>query len=135
MAPRKTHIDTDPGQDASRSCSLASPFEEIDAGHHSSRGNRAAVATEKNARIHCELAGRPKRVCLWAVMRQQRKLVTAEYVHGKPVSRAAAGRTTMPLQDQHAVDFIIETLRVAERHSHPSPIGPLTTSPWPLERP
>ena len=40
----------------------------------------------------------------------KRKLVTAEHVHGKTgLDGPQLAEPKMPLQDQHAVDFIIET--------------------------
>jgi purine nucleosidase len=57
-----------------------------------------------------------------------RPLVTAEYVHGKTgLDGPDLPEPTMPLQAQHGVDFIIETIR-----THPDgtitlcPLGPLT---------
>jgi purine nucleosidase len=58
----------------------------------------------------------------------RRRLVTAEYVHGKTgLDGPVLPDPTMPLQDGHGVDFIVETLR-----QEPSgtvtlcPLGPLT---------
>ena len=57
-----------------------------------------------------------------------RKLITAEHVHGKTgLDGPEMAEPTMALQDQHGVDFIIETLR-AEPASTVTlcPLGPLT---------
>ena len=77
----------------------------------------------------CELAGRPDvRVFAGCDRPLSRPLVTAEHVHGKTgLDGPQMADPTMPLQDQHAVDFIIQTLR-----EEPSgtvtlvPVGPLT---------
>ena len=139
MAPRKIIIDTDPGQDDAVAIllALASP-EDIDVlGITAVAGNVPLSLTEKNARIVCELAGKPKtRVFAGCDAPMKRKLVTAEHVHGKTgLDGPQMADPTMPLQDQHAVDFIIETLR-----NEPSgtvtlcPIGPLTNIAMAFER-
>lgn len=129
--PRKIIIDTDPGQDDAVAIllALASP-EEIDLlGVVAVAGNVPLPLTQKNSRIICELAGRPDiPVFAGCDGPMSRKLVTAEHVHGKTgLDGPELPEPTMPLQDKHGVDFIIETLR-----SEPSgsvtlvPIGPLT---------
>ncbi|MEO1640831.1 MAG: nucleoside hydrolase [Pseudomonadota bacterium] len=139
MAPRKIIIDTDPGQDDAVAILLAlgSP-EEIDLlGVTAVAGNVPLPLTEKNARIVCELADRPDvRVFAGCDAPMKRKLVTAEHVHGKTgLDGTPMDDPTMPLQDQHGVDFIIETLR-----AEPSgtvtlcPIGPLTNIATAFER-
>ncbi|MBQ2263447.1 MAG: nucleoside hydrolase [Loktanella sp.] len=131
MTARKIIIDTDPGQDDAVAIllALASP-EEIDLlGITAVAGNVPLPLTEKNARIICELAGRTDiKVFAGCDAPLSRPLVTAEHVHGKTgLDGPQMADPTMPLQDQHAVDFIIQTLR-----DEPSgtvtlvPIGPLT---------
>jgi purine nucleosidase len=58
----------------------------------------------------------------------QRKLVTAEHVHGKTgLDGPKMDDPVMPLQTQHAVDFIIDTLRNAPSGTVTlCPLGPLT---------
>jgi len=139
MTPRKIIIDTDPGQDDAVAIllGLASP-EEIDVlGITAVAGNVPLALTEKNARIVCELAGKPDTLVFAGCdAPMKRKLVTAEHVHGKTgLDGPQLSAPTMPLQDQHAVDFIIETLR-----REPSgtvtlcPIGPLTNIAVAFER-
>ena len=86
MAPRKIIIDTDPGQDDAVAIllALASP-EDIDVlGVVAVAGNVPLSLTERNARIICELAGKPNTpVFAGSVAPLSRKLVTAEHVHGK----------------------------------------------------
>lgn len=131
MAPRKIIIDTDPGQDDAVAIllALASPEDIAVLGITAVAGNVPLPLTAKNARIVCELAGRPDiKVFAGCDAPMTRKLVTAEHVHGKTgLDGPQMADPTMPLQEPHAVDFIIETLR-----NEPSgtvtlcPIGPLT---------
>ena len=64
------------------------------------------------------------------------KLVTAEHVHGKTgLDGPQLADPTMPLQDQHAVDFIIETLRTEPEGTVTlCPLGPLTNIATAMER-
>ena len=130
-APRKIIIDTDPGQDDAVAILLAlSSPEEIEVlGIVAVAGNVPLPLTEKNARIVCELAGQPKIAVFAGCDRPlKRKLVTAEDVHGKTgLDGPALPEPTMPLQEHHGVDFIIETLRREPAKSVTLvPIGPLT---------
>jgi purine nucleosidase len=129
--PRKIIIDTDPGQDDAFAIllALASP-EDIDVlGVVAVAGNVPLPLTQRNCRIICELAGKPRtRVFDGADRPLKRKLVTAEHVHGKTgLDGPLMPEPTMPLQDQNGVDFIIETLRAEPAHSVTlCPLGPLT---------
>lgn len=112
---RKIIIDTDPGQDDAVAIllALASP-EEIDVlGIVAVAGNVPLPLTERNARIICELAGRPDLpVHAGCDAPLVRKLVTAEHVHGKTgLDGPALPDPAMRLADGHGVDFIIDTLR------------------------
>ena len=129
--PRKIIIDTDPGQDDAVAIllALASP-EELDVlGVTVVAGNVPLPLTQKNARIVCELAGKPDtKVFSGCNAPIARKLVTAEHVHGKTgLDGPVMPDPTMPLQDQHAVDFIIDTLRAETAGTVTlCPLGPLT---------
>jgi purine nucleosidase len=131
MSPRKTIIDTDPGQDDAVAIllALASPEEIEVLGIVAVAGNVPLDLTQKNARIVCELAGKPD-VPVYAGCDKPlgRPLVTAEHVHGKTgLDGPVLPDPTMPLQDQHGVDFIIETLRnEAARTVTLCVLGPLT---------
>ena len=129
--PRKIIIDTDPGQDDAVAIllALASPDEVEVLGITAVAGNVPLALTQKNARIVCELAGKPgTRVFAGCDRPLVRPLVTAEHVHGKTgLDGPQMADPVMPLQDQHGVDFIIETLRREPAHSVTlCPLGPLT---------
>ncbi|MHA6325928.1 nucleoside hydrolase [Roseivivax sp. CAU 1753] len=139
MSPRKIIIDTDPGQDDAVAIllALASPEEIEVLGITAVAGNVPLALTERNARIVCELAGRPDtRVFAGCDAPLARKLVTAEHVHGKTgLDGPDLPEPTMPLQPAHAVDFIIDTLRRAAPGTVTlCPLGPLTNIATALDR-
>lgn len=130
MSPRKIIIDTDPGQDDAVAILLALGSPEIELlGITAVAGNVPLALTQKNARTILELARRTDvPVFAGADRPLLRPLITAEHVHGKTgLDGPTLPSPTMPLQDMHAVDFLIRTLR-----SEPAgtvtlcPIGPLT---------
>jgi purine nucleosidase len=130
-APARIIIDTDPGQDDAVAIllALASPDEIEVLGITAVAGNVPLPLTSRNARIVCELAGRPD-VPVYAGCDAPlaRKLVTAEYVHGKTgLDGPQLPDPVMPLQPGHAVDFIIDTLRREPAGTVTlCPLGPLT---------
>ncbi|GAA6207619.1 nucleoside hydrolase [Cognatishimia sp. WU-CL00825] len=130
--PRKIIIDTDPGQDdaAAIFLALASPQDLTVLGITTVAGNVPLDLTQKNARIVCEWAGWPDtKVFAGCEAPMTRKLVTAEHVHGKTGldGPAQLPEPKMPLQTQHAVDFIIQTLREEPDQSVTlCTLGPLT---------
>jgi purine nucleosidase len=110
-------IDTDPGQDDAVAILLALASPEIEVlGITAVAGNVPLALTEVNARKICELAGRPDiKVYAGATRPLLRPLVTAEHVHGRTgLDGPILPDPTMPLQKQHAVDFIVETLMTRE---------------------
>ncbi|KGM87105.1 Inosine-uridine nucleoside N-ribohydrolase [Roseovarius mucosus DSM 17069] len=131
MTARQIIIDTDPGQDDAVAIlfALACP-EALDVlGLTCVAGNVPLALTTRNARKICELAGRPDLPVFAGCDRPLgRALITAEHVHGRSgLDGPDLPEPTMPLQDRHAVEFLIDTLR-----ARPSgtvtlvPIGPLT---------
>jgi purine nucleosidase len=128
---RKIIIDTDPGQDDAVAIllALASPEEIEVLGITAVAGNVPLALTQRNARIVCELAGR-RDIHVFAGCDRPlaHTLVTAEHVHGKTgLDGIALPEPTMPLQDTHAVEFIIETLRQEPPGTVTlCPLGPLT---------
>lgn len=127
---RKIIIDTDPGQDDAVAILLALASPELEVlGITAVAGNVPLVLTERNARIVCEIAGRPDvRVYAGCDRPMQRKLVTAEHVHGKSgLDGIELFEPEMALQSGHAVDFLIDTLRrEAPGTVTLCPLGPLT---------
>ena len=139
MPPRKIIIDTDPGQDDAVAIllALASPEEIEVLGITAVAGNVPLTLTERNARIVCELARKPDtKVFAGCDAPIARKLITAEHVHGKTGLDGPTLRDpTMPLQDRHGVDFIIDTLRRAPAGTVTlCPLGPLTNIATALDR-
>lgn len=138
MEPRKIIIDTDPGQDDAVAILLALASPELQVlGITAVAGNVPLPLTERNARIVCELAGRADVPVFAGCDRPLgRDLVTAEHVHGKSgLDGPVLPDPTMPLQAQHAVDFIIDTLRDQPPHSVTlCPLGPLTNIAMALEK-
>ncbi|WGR63331.1 nucleoside hydrolase (plasmid) [Paracoccus ferrooxidans] len=127
---RKIIIDTDPGQDDAVAILLALASPEIEVlGLGVVAGNVPLHHTQRNARMVCELAGRPDLpVHAGCDAPLHRKLITAEHVHGKTgLDGVTLPKPTMPLAPGHAVDFLIETLRREKPGSVTLvPIGPLT---------
>jgi len=136
--PRDIIIDTDPGQDDAVAILLALASPELNVlGITTVAGNVPLALTQKNARIVCELAGRPDSLVFAGCDAPiNRPLVTAEHVHGKTgLDGPQLADPTMPLQDQHAVDWIIDTCRAAPTKSITlCPLGPLTNIATALTR-
>lgn len=139
MQPRKIIIDTDPGQDDAVAIllALASPEDMEVLGLTCVAGNVPLDLTSKNARIICELAGKPDvKVFAGCDRPLGRPLVTAEHVHGKTgLDGPYLPDPTMPLAQGHAVDFIIDTLReYAPGTVTLCPLGPLTNIATALQK-
>ena len=139
MSPRKIIIDTDPGQDDAVAIllALASPDEIEVLGITAVAGNVPLALTSRNARMVCELAGRPDIAVFAGCDRPlAHSLVTAEHVHGKTgLDGPTLPDPTMPLQETHAVDFLIDTLRREPPSSVTlCPLGPLTNIATALTR-
>ena len=131
MTTRKIIIDCDPGQDDAVMLllALACPEQFDILGITTVAGNVPLALTERNARIMCELAGRSDvPVFAGCDKPMRRALITAENVHGKTgIDGVSIYEPGIPLQSQHAVDFIIETLLNASDDSVTLvPTGPLT---------
>ena len=121
MSSQKIIIDTDPGQDDAIGIllALASP-EEIDLlGIVTVAGNVPLELTSRNALMLCELAKKPDtKVFAGCTRPLVRPLVTAEHVHGKTgLDGADLPDPTISLQNQHGVDWTIETLLSAKDNS------------------
>ncbi|MEM7269563.1 MAG: nucleoside hydrolase [Pseudomonadota bacterium] len=135
---RKIIIDTDPGQDDAVAMLLAFASPELEViGVTAVAGNVPLALTEVNALKICELAGRVDvPVYSGCAKPISRALVTAEHVHGKTgLDGADLPDPTMTLQDAHAVDFIIETIRAEPPGAITlCPLGPLTNVATAIER-
>lgn len=139
MPPRKIIIDTDPGQDDAVAIllALASPEELEVLGITAVAGNVPLPITQNNARIVCELAGKPDvKVHAGCDRPLKRRLTTAEHVHGATgLNGPVLPDPVMPLQEAHAVDFIVDTLRGEAPGSVTlCPLGPLTNIATALQR-
>ncbi len=139
MQKRKIIIDTDPGQDDAVAIllALASPEEIEVLGITAVAGNVPLDLTKKNARIVCELAQKTDiKVFAGCHAPMQRPLVTAEHVHGKTgLDGPTLPDPEMPLQKQHAVDYIIEKIRTSEAGTITiCSLGPLTNIATAIEK-
>jgi purine nucleosidase len=131
MSRRSVIIDCDPGHDDALAILLAlgSPDELEVLAITVVAGNVPLAFTEKNARKVCELAGRtdlPVHAgCAGPLVRD---LVTPEYVHGETgLDGPELPEPQMPLARAHAVDAIVDLLRVhAPGTVTLCPTGPLT---------
>lgn len=131
-------IDTDPGQDDAIAILLALASPELEVLAISTvAGNVPLALTSRNARMVCELAGRPDLpVHAGADRPLLRPLVTAEHVHGKTgLDGYELPEPAMPLQAEHSVDLIIRS--VMERPAGSvtlCPLGPLTNIALALQK-
>jgi purine nucleosidase len=131
VAKRPIIIDCDPGQDDAICLLLAmsSPDELDILGVTTVAGNVPLALTERNARQIRDIADRSDvKIYAGCSKPMVRDLVTAERVHGKTgIDGIEIVEPKQPLEDKHAVDFIIETLNGADRESITLvPMGPLT---------
>jgi purine nucleosidase len=139
MAREKIIIDTDPGQDDAVAMLLAfaSPDEIEVLGVTAVAGNAPLPLTELNARKICELAGRSDvKVFAGCDRPLFLDLHTAPEVHGDTgLDGPDLPMPIMPLQERHAVDFIIDTLRTEAAGTVTlCPVGPLTNIATALTR-
>jgi purine nucleosidase len=131
MSGQSIIIDCDPGQDDAVALflAMASTAELEILGITAVAGNVPLELTQRNVRMMCDIAGRQDIPVFAGCDRPMvRDLLTAEKVHGKTgVDGVDIFEPRTPLQERHAVDFIVETLRVAEDESVTLvPTGPLT---------
>ena len=136
--PHSLIIDTDPGQDDAVAILLALASPEINLlGITTVAGNVPLALTQLNARKICDLAGRTDMQVFAGLDRPLvRPLVTAEHVHGRTgLDGPVLPDPETPLQEQHAVDYIIDTLRREPAGSVTlAPIGPLSNIAMAMQR-
>ena len=130
MTRRKIIIDTDPGQDDALAILLALGSPELEVlGITCVAGNVPLPLTIRNARLVCELAGRRDMKIFAGCERPMvRDLVTAEAVHGETgLDGPDWDEPTMPVEEAHAVDWLVETLMAADDGEITlCPVGPIT---------
>ena len=138
IKPQSLIIDTDPGQDDAVAILLALASPEINLlGITTVAGNVPLALTQENARKICDLAGRTDMQVFAGLDRPLvRPLVTAEHVHGRTgLDGPVLPDPETPLQEQHAVDYIIDTLRREPAGSVTlAPIGPLSNIAMAMQR-
>jgi len=139
VAPRPIIIDCDPGQDDAVALflAMASPDELDVVGVTTVAGNVPLELTQRNARMMCDIADRRDvRVFAGCEKPMMRERITAEYIHGNTgIDGVDVFEPETSLMEQHAVDFIIETLLQAESLSVTVvPTGPLTNIGTAIER-
>jgi purine nucleosidase len=137
VAARKVIIDCDPGQDDAVALflAMASPGELDVLGVTTVAGNVPLALTQRNARMMCDIAGRRDiRVFAGCERPLRREPITAEYIHGATgIDGVDVFEPDTPLQEQHAVDFIVDTLR-NEGTVTLIPTGPMTNFAAAIER-
>jgi len=131
MSRQRIIIDCDPGQDDAVALflAMASPGEFEILGITAVAGNVPLELTQRNVRLMCDIAGREDIPVFAGCDRPMvRDLLTAEKVHGKTgIDGVEIVEPQTPLHEQHAVDYIVETLRAAKDESVTLvPTGPLT---------
>ena len=135
---RNVIIDTDPGQDDAVAILLALASPEVNIlGITAVAGNVPLTLIHKNIRKVCELAGKSDtKVFAGSEKPMKRTLFTAEYVHGETgLNGTPLPEPTMPLQEQNAVDYIVETiLQSPENTVTLCTLGPLTNIGKALEQ-
>lgn len=100
-------------------------------------GNVPLKLTQRNARMMCDIAGRSDIPVFAGCDKPMiRKAITAEYIHGNTgIDGVDVFEPETPLQQQHAVDFIIETLLAADDASITLvPTGPLSNIGTAIEK-
>ena len=128
--PKQIIIDTDPGQDDAVAIllALASPEELNVLGIVAVAGNVGLHHNANNALKIVELAGKTVPVYAGCSRPMRRQLVTAEHVHGETgLNGPDLPEPKLPLQQQHGVDYIIDTLMAAPAKTITlCTLGPLT---------
>ena len=129
---RKIIIDCDPGQDDAVALLLAfaSPDEIDVVGITAVGGNVPLELTQRNARMMCDLAASKAPVYAGCDRPMQRPLRTAEMIHGETgIDGIDVFEPQAALQEQHGVDFIVDTLLAADDAAITLvPTGPLTNT-------
>ena len=136
--PRKVIIDCDPGQDDAVALflAMASPDDMEMLGITTVAGNVPLALTHRNARMMCDIADR-RDLPVFAGCERPMVLdpITAEYIHGSTgIDGVDVFEPQTPLQEQHAVDFIIETLLANSAPVTLIATGPMTNIGTAIQR-
>ena len=135
---RKIIIDCDPGQDDAVALflAMASPDDLDLLGITTVGGNVPLELTHRNARLMCDIAGSDVPVFAGCTKPMLRPLRTAEMIHGETgINGVDVSEPVTPLQSQHAVEFIIDTLLAADDGEITLvPTGPLTNIGTAIDR-
>jgi purine nucleosidase len=130
-------LDCDPGHDDAMAILLARGCPDIDLlAITTVAGNQTLEKTTLNARRVCTVA-RIDDVPIYAgcdrpLLRPQ---ITAAEVHGKSgLDGPSFGEPTVPVADEHAVDFLVRTLMASDGDITLVPVGPLTNIAMALRR-
>jgi len=123
-------VDCDPGADDAIALFLAFAFPDLldVLGITTVAGNVPLPLTQTNARKLCELTRQLKTPVFAGCPRPLlRPLITAEEVHGKTgLDGITLPSPTLPLQSEHAVEFLIQCLLNASEPVTLATLGPLT---------
>jgi len=138
VAPRPIIIDCDPGQDDAVALflAMASPDELNILGITTVAGNVPLKLTERNTRMMCDVANSQAPVFAGCARPMVREAISAEYIHGETgINGIDVFEPKTPLQEKHAVDFIIDTLLQKDKVPVTLiPTGPLTNIATAIER-
>lgn len=135
--PRKIILDCDPGHDDAMAILLAQGSQDIDlVGITTVAGNQTLDKTTLNARRVCTVAGiTDVPICAGCPAPLVRPLVTAAYIHGESgLDGPQWAEPTVPLSDEHAVDFIVRTIMESDGDITLVPVGPLTNIAMAMRR-
>src|ERR1700674_963818 len=126
--PRKIILDCDPGHDDAMAILLALGNPEIELlAVTTVAGNQTVEKTSLNARRVCSVAGIHVPIAAGCDRPFTRELRTAAYIHGESgLDGPAVGEPTVPLDQRHAVDLIIELLMQSSGDITLVPTAPLT---------
>ncbi len=125
---QKIILDCDPGHDDAVAIMLALASPELNVlGITTTHGNVGLELTSRNARIVRELCDSPVKVFAGADRPLLRNRISAESVHGRSgLEGPELPEPVTPLEDQHAVQFLIEQVLANPGEVTLVPIGPLT---------
>lgn len=115
---------------------MASPDELDLLGITAVAGNVPLALTERNARMMCDVANSQTPVFAGCAQPLVRDAISAEYIHGETgINGIDVFEPKTPLQEKHAVDFIIDTLLAKDKVPVTLiPTGPLTNIATAIQR-